>query len=298
MKDFAIYTVCCGSFWKGFAALVESVRQNSNFQDGTYLYVVYSPEDLPAEFSKWRKTRSEEIVVVDCRDAELQAEVEHLRRERFGPAFLKLNIFEDEIRAKCSLFLDSDMLCLGDLTSLGTMKRPVAVVDTADYLEVPPTKEDFYKDEMHANGGFFTFEPNKDTFEKFKEMYAADPAAFPMSDQDVLKEWDRREDVFDLVGSQWNCIKTSFTKLYGLRSLPADVKVLHFLATKPWQFAGEVGRWEMNRATIRLEYLWWKYFVESGYSSSVVVSKVGPLYRTLKAHFFATIRRAKRKYGR
>ncbi|MGJ8638593.1 MAG: glycosyltransferase [Opitutaceae bacterium] len=298
MKDFAIYTVCSGSFWRGFAALVESVRQNANLPVDSYVFIVYTPEDVPVEFTQWQKTRTEEIVVVDCRDAELQGNADHLRLKRLLPAFLKLNIFEDTVRAKCSMLLDSDMICLGDLSEVGGYERPVAVTDSALYLETPPTKEEFYKQSMHVNTGFFTFQPDKKLYATFKELYDADPSAFQLADQDVYNEWERRNDIVELVGSKWNCIKTVFTGPDGLRVLPVDVRILHFLVSKPWELGVKIGRWEMNPATIRLEYLWWSYYEKSGYSSNLIAPKVMPLCRYIKAHFFATIRRTKRKLSR
>jgi len=302
-------TIVTPEFWPGFAALLQSLGDNGGLgaQAGVQWTVICDPSSAPAE---WLAERSEDITLYPLGNlpkvAVLSAQNQGRRMEL---ALQKLGIFALPPELGRCVYLDSDMICLGDVSELAALPAISAAFDHLQFTGTPsPLPEG---QPVEFNTGVFVFSPNRGIFDELCCVYGERHAErFHKGDQDVFFFWAKSHEVNPL-GSEWNFSKRHQDKVGAAwvgRNLHR-IKFLHFVGAKPWTPNAEINtfrechyRW--------MEEMWWDYFERSGFakhmdnpprrSTAFVRQRVLPWSKPaiLKEHAVRGCRLAKRLLGR
>lgn len=178
---------------------------------------------------------------------------------RFIPSILTLESF-NVIGYDKVLYLDSDMLVIGDISELFKIgANIIATRDTSEYIrltEVKPINDDSIK----LNGGFLLLDGNfiksrnhvdkmLDVFQNIKEP--------TFLDQSILNEYLKNFEVC-FVSSDFNLLKRCFddSKSDELKKHLSDIKIIHYVGEKPWM--DKQKEFEKNYKAI--EKLWFNYY--------------------------------------
>lgn len=266
--SFRFVTIVTPEFWPGFAALVQSLTENAGFGEAGYEIVAICDERQAPE--TWLKTRAERITLFPVSELPkielLSAQNQGMRMEN---ALQKLGVFALPEAWGKSIFIDSDIVCLGSLRGLGDFPALTAAPDMpmmqADLPEDPLADPEF-----EYNTGLFVFEPDARIFAELQEVYRLrHHERTHKGDQDVFNLWVRERGIpVHLLGSEWNFAKR-YQDFLGRRWIGDRIdrlKTMHFVGVKPWTKNRDVTTFRECHYR-RLEELWWDYFDRSGFAA-------------------------------
>lgn len=261
-RTITFVTLASNAYWLGFAALVESIRTNSQLCISQYKFMVYSTDPIPEWVKNWARERSEKIEFHVGKELNDFVSLSKQRYERLSVSIKKLGLFGIPHQGTDRhIFVDSDMLCLGSLSEIFQFEPFAGVPNSKSFLEVidgsDPTD--------HINGGFFIFEPSKEGRDELFTIYQTEPDRFTQfGDQDVIAEWVRQGRSVTYMPSEWNCLKGWLLEQNGSINLQTlgKVRILHFTGESPWEFNSRI---RLNEGRyLRLELMWWRYLKGSG----------------------------------
>lgn len=262
-------TIVTDDFWPGFAVLLQSLEENSALgPDGFQMVVLCDVDRAPRS---WLAGWGDSVELVSM---EVLPRIELLspqnQGERMEGALQKLGLFAlPEEWGRC-VFIDSDMVCLGDLRPLRGMVPLTAACDELCGLGWETEVSDVCTPEI--NTGLMVFEPSRTVFEELRSVYIRRHGERThKGDQDVINMWLQETGwPVHRLGSEWNFSKR-FQDSTGRRWIKeriGNVKILHFVGAKPWTNNAEINtfrechyRW--------MEEIWWDYFERSGFAGQM-----------------------------
>ena len=260
-------TIVSADFWPGFAALVQSLAENSALDAGEYeIQVICDLEQAP---HRWIETRNERISLLALStipNIALLSPQEQGRR--METAMQKLGVFALPEAAGPRVYIDSDMVCLGSLRELLEMPAMAAACDDIGGFDTGKSAKEL--EQFEINTGLLVFQPSATDFAELLSVYERRHGERRFKgDQDIINMWlqDSGRPVRRL-GSEWNFSKR-FQDQTGARWIKeriGQIKILHFVGAKPWYD---------NRAikTFRechyrwMEEIWWDFFERSGFAA-------------------------------
>lgn len=241
MQSITFITLASNAYWLGFAALLESIRSNSELDDSQYKFLAYSTDEIPNWVRDWANNRPEQIDFKVGGELEDFVELSTQRFERLSISIKKLGLLGIQHQGTDRhIFIDSDMLCLGSLEEIVNFPPFAGVPNSTKFLSAIDGSDKTY----HINGGFFVFEPSIADRDELFSIYRENPDSFTnFGDQDVLAEWVKRGRKVNWMPSRWNCMKGLLVppgeKLN--REQLSGVKLLHFTGDNPWNFNNKIG---------------------------------------------------------
>jgi hypothetical protein len=257
-----LVSIVTEDFWPGFAALLQSLGENAGWGVDEFQFTAICDVDRAPH--AWLAGREERVELFPrVRIPEVVPLSAQTQGKRMENALQKLGVFAlPEEWGKC-VYVDCDMVCVGPLRELETIEPFAAAGEVlAGFGVRDPSALD-----CEVNTGLMVFQPGHGQFEALCRTYAeTHHLRRHKGDQDVINAWLEGREIHRL-GSEWNFSKR-FQESVGLpwiKQRTGQIKVLHFVAAKPW---------ESNRTinTVReckyqwLEEIWWDYFDRSGFA--------------------------------
>lgn len=258
-------TIVTPAFWPGFAALLQSVAENGclKSRSGVRWLVVCEQSSAPSE---WLAQRHEDIRLYPLEDLpKVPVLSKQNQGRRMEHALQKLGIFALPSDLGRCVYLDSDMVCLGDLSALENLPALSAAYDHLQFTGGPSPLAS--GEHVEFNTGVLSFVPGGKIFEELCTIYRQKHAErFHKGDQDVFYFWAQHREVNPL-GSEWNFSKRHQDKVGSawIRLRLSQIKFLHFVGAKPWTPNSEINT--VRECRYRwMEEIWWDYFEKSGFA--------------------------------
>jgi hypothetical protein len=258
-----LLTIVTDDFWPGFAALLQSLEDNSGLQPHDFkISVVCDLDKAPQNWLADRRSRVE-LVSLDVLPSIKVLSPQDQGRRMEG-ALQKIGLFALPEEWGSCVFIDSDMVCLGDIRLLRDTKPLAAAND--QIRGMGGTREVADRGAADINTGLLVFKPSRKVFEELRTVYAQRHGERThKGDQDVINMWiDQTGHSVYRLGSEWNFSKR-FQDEMGLPWVKKhinQVKFLHFVGVKPWTSNGQI-RTARECRYRWLEEIWWDYFDRS-----------------------------------
>ncbi len=220
-----VATVASDAFTDYVVVLLDSIHRHNPWFAGLPLRVFWSPQLAPLSLENQERVRQAHpgttLVSVDG------AAYERYRPEtppRLMPALLTLEAFgiRDADRV---VFLDADMVCLGDLTDLFTLDVDLAGCPTGSDRAAKEARAGIFGRSLSINTGVLAIGPRylNDATQRRLARYPSGQFA----DQDVVNRFLRGRPVY--------CLDHRFNyhAEFFWRGDETDVRLLHYAGTKP-----------------------------------------------------------------
>ena len=161
----------------------------------------------------------------------------------FRRSWTKLHLW-DQIEYKKLVYLDTDLLVLGDLSELFNYSQLSCAYDTN-----PP---------QICNTGVVILEPQEGMFEKMKHAIYEKKLYEGIGDQGFINSFFGS---FTPIHPSYNVPRISGTGL-GDQMKRNVTKIVHYVCKKPWK-CGREGRAYCGCGYKRLNYVWWEHWDEA-----------------------------------
>lgn len=257
-----LVSIVTQDFWPGFAALLQSLGENSGW--GVAEFVFTAVCDVDHAPHDWLGSRKENIELFPLKNipsiTPLSAQTQGKRMEN---ALQKLGVFALPEEWGTCIYMDCDMICVGQIRDLETVEPFAAAGEVlAGFGVRDPSTLD-----CEINTGLIVFKPGHGQFEQLRRTYEdMHHLRRHKGDQDVINAWLKGREIHRL-GSEWNLSKR-FQEGVGLPWIKqhiGEVKVLHFVAAKPWESNNTINT--IRECNYRwLEEIWWDYFERSEFA--------------------------------
>jgi hypothetical protein len=259
-------SIVSSDFWPGFAALAESLANNSGLCLEEYeLVVICDPARAP---SSWLASRRERITLFPAADLpSITILSPQSQGRRMEQALQKLGVFALPQEWGTCVYIDSDMICLNPIKELPTMQPLTAACDFLSGFgkALDPSLQKC----SDINTGLMVFAPSGTTFAELRSVYSRrHQERVHKGDQDIINLWiqESGQDVHRL-GSEWNFSKRlqDVTGLRWVKENTEKIRILHFVGAKPWTPNSEIHTLRECRYGW-MEGVWWDYFEKSGFA--------------------------------
>lgn len=261
-----LVSIVSPDFWPGFAALAQSLVENSGFDRDDYeLVAICDPASAP---TKWIASRRERVSVLPISELPaipvLSAQSQGKRMEQ---ALQKLGVFALPEEWGTCVYIDSDMVCINPIGELAVMEPLSAACDfLSGFGKELKQSSDGNAD---INTGLMVFSPSAASFRELVTLYNERHAERThKGDQDIINMWIRETgQPVHRLGSEWNFSKRlqDTTGMQWLKSHIEQIKILHFVGAKPWASNREITTVRECRYQF-LELIWWDYFDRSKFA--------------------------------
>jgi hypothetical protein len=288
MNKIIFTSIVTNNFWPGFAALTQSIFENSELTSDEYEFLVIC--DVHNAPISWLKSRKEKIHLHSISTLpDIPVLTPQSQGKRMEIALQKLGIFMLPQSDGVLVYIDADMICLSSLRDLFNFKPIVAAYDgfydvnasaqNAAKKHVLRRKElqvGFFKKNQNIkitnelNTGLVVFEPSQKIFKELIDTYHKYHLTKHLKgDQDIFNLWALGvSKCVNPLNSMWNFSKRH-QNILGYKWIADNlsrIKLLHFVNCKPWYTSKEItGKWECR--FLRLELIWWKYYAKSHFTS-------------------------------
>ncbi len=253
-------------FWPGFAALLQSLSENASL--GTHEYEVQVICDTSQAPIPWLASRKENVTLLQ--ESAIPA-IEILSRQeqgkRMDQAMQKLGVFALPKSEGARVYVDCDMICLSSLRELLDFAPLAAACEELCGFDSGRSAVDL--NGVDINTGLMVFAPSQEAFSELQSVYVRRHGErCYKGDQDVVNMWLQETGrSLHRLGSEWNFSKR-FQDLTGRRWAQkriGEVKLLHFVGTKPWTSNRDVNTFRECHYEW-MENIWWDYFQRSGFA--------------------------------
>lgn len=252
------------SDWPGFAALVQSIQENSGLGAANCRFVVFADPDPGAE--RWVCTRGETIKIRPLTDLSPTA------RAAPDADLIELSLWNVCDEGERLVHLAPDLLCLS----------PLADLDEICPFAAAPADAKGMSADIHTS--FMIFQPSSEVFHELLERHEAAPDHFQAGGaQDVINHWlalaDKAPTVC-LLSSLWN-LPRRLLEQTSAESGMNQIRFLRFEGFKPW--------WSNARlesladcSHMTTEKLWWPYFLRSRFplDDTPGLGRINPFWRS------------------
>lgn len=262
-------SIVTDDFWPGFAALLQSLEDNSGLRAHEYKVSVVC--DLDKAPRKWLSEKLSRVELVSLNALPgIKVLSPQDQGRRMEGALQKIGLFALPEEWGSCVFIDSDIVCLGDIRALRDVEPLAAASDQMRGMGAAGRVAD--KSAADINTGLLVFGPSLKVFEELRSVYAQRHGERThKGDQDVINMWiEETGHPVHRLGSEWNFSKR-FQDEMGLPWVKKhidQVKLLHFVGVKPWSSNREVRT--VRECRYRwLEEIWWDYFDRSGLSTNM-----------------------------
>ena len=260
--------LCSGSYWMGFAALVESILRNGCLDINNYNFQVYTNDSVPDFVQKWIDNREEKILISSASVLDRVKPRVTQEQQRLTEALRKITLLGEHnktIEAR-HILIDADMICIGSIEQLLEFNGFHSAPNSLEkFITV---NQDNRANSTEINSGFMAFKPSNTICDDLIRIYNAHPQRYTKAaDQDVFNEWQRQSGMIQLIGSEWNCLKTVYAKLNKkseYNQILKKTKILHYILDKPWELPSNPAKLSLQRSQFKLERLWWRYYLTAG----------------------------------
>jgi hypothetical protein len=253
-------------FWPGFAALAESLANNSGFGPSEYELVAICDVELAPR--GWLASRREPITLFPAADLPSIAVLSpQSQGKRMEQALQKLGVFALPEEWRTCVYIDSDMICLNSIKELSEMQPLTAACDFLSGFGKaldPSTRKC-----SDINTGIMVFAPSPTMFNELQSVYVRrHEERVHKGDQDIVNMWIQETGrAVHRLGSEWNFSKRLQT-VTGPRWVKENmdkIRILHFVGAKPWTPNAEINSFRECRYQW-MENIWWDYFERSGFA--------------------------------
>lgn len=257
-KKLAICTVCNDQFLPGALCLIQSFLQSNKWFSGDII-INYSEKHSPlSENSRAALSKLSPLVKFNVINDREYTKVFNrflllwrgTSRERFLPSLFTYEVFELVENYDQALFLDSDMLVIGDISHIFNLNHPIVVTPDAGEYDLNRTYSSF-------NGGFLLISNSiqgKKTKSQLLQL-SEKTSNHHYADQSILNDYFKKSARY--LNSQYNCLKRCFPdELFS--TFDKDIKIIHYVGAKPWQTTTQPFELKYSR----IENLWKKNYVK------------------------------------
>jgi hypothetical protein len=258
-------SIVTSDFWPGFAALLQSLSENSGLGPGEFEFVAICDVDRAPH--AWLQGRSEQVRLIPLAAIPVVSVLSpQSQGKRMENALQKLGIFALRPEEGPYVYIDVDMVCLSPIREIAEFQPITAGSEVMSGFDTGVRPEDL--GDVEINTGLLVFQPEAGVFDELQETYRRmHDRQRHKGDQDVINVWARGRSLHRL-GAEWNFSKRFQEKL-GLPWIQqriAQVKILHFVGVKPWTSNREIRT--VRECRYRwLEEIWWDYFERSGFAA-------------------------------
>lgn len=264
MIDFV--TIVSDDYWPGAAALIHSVKSNSRLSINQYRFNIVC--NLDAVPRRWLSSRDENINLLSFSELPVIPVLTPQKQgHRMEVALQKISIFALPSINSHYVYIDSDMVCLGSLTSLLSLQKFSLCPDEIYGFGFDRSDSELSKVEL--NTGLMVFEPSFNTYQSILSYYKNHHHEISFKgDQDIINGWIRSNNIeVNYLSSKYNFCKRFQDKIgrFRTRALIKNLRILHFVGAKPWMSNSQIVS-QRECLYYNLERLWWRYFESSRYS--------------------------------
>ncbi len=260
-------SIVTGDFWPGFAALLQSLSENSGLDPSEFEFVAICDTDTAPR--EWLKGRFEQVRLLPLHAIPAVPVLSpQSQGKRMENALQKLGIFALPPDWGPCVYIDVDMICLGPISELAKVPPIAAGSEALSGFDTGVDPEDLA--DVEINTGLLVFEPKVGAFEELQDTYRGlHERHRHKGDQDVINAWllKKGQSVHRL-GGEWNFSKRfqdGMGRPWARRRL-GQFKILHFVGVKPWTDNARVDT--MRECKYRwMEEIWWDYFERSGFAA-------------------------------
>lgn len=253
-------------FWPGFAALAQSLVENSGLDREDYELVAIC--DRAFAPTKWIASRHERIAVLSISKLpEVPVLSTQSQGKRMERAMQKLGVFALPEEGGNRIYIDSDMICLGSLREL--LRTPALAAACEELCGFDTGKNPADLHDVEINTGLMVFEPSQEAFGELQSVYARRHRERSFKgDQDIVNMWLQETGrPVRRLGSEWNLSKRfqDHTGRRWIKDRIAQAKILHFVGAKPWTPNSEIKTFRECHY-MWMEAIWWDYFDRSDFA--------------------------------
>lgn len=263
-------TLCSGSYWKGFAALVQSIHDNSELALESYQFLVLTNDPLETCPQTWAQNRAETIEIRHSANLDQIVSKAPQKQAHLNDALKKLALIgqSNGDSQMTHILIDCDMICLNSLKGIENIPPFAAAPDS---LDTRFDHEQITHYQGDINTGFFTYTPDPKLSQELIQRYNRSPEDYcDTADQQVINTWNETARRIQPISTDWNTMKTIYVHASPTEKaqLNASVKILHFIIQKPWSPVTEIGKWKNQKVYYPLERQWWQHFQRSNFENT------------------------------
>jgi lipopolysaccharide biosynthesis glycosyltransferase len=235
-------SVCNKDYLIGFEVMLKSlIDNNPRVVNENLPFVIISNDLNPEDLITSRKIYNN--IHIKRFDTEKYSEIEKLKdQQRMFGDYTKYEIFS-LTEFKKIIFLDCDIVVLGNIDYLIDYEKPFGAVREL-YIDQYNTGV------MVISGEFLNEKITKDLIH-LTTIYGITEHL----DQDIIDYYF--SDIITPISIEYNYLKTYSKEIFKNSGLPKYIKILHFIAKKPWQNKPLVF---LEEGTIWQEKYWFDYY--------------------------------------
>jgi len=230
-EKFVVTTVCNDLFVPGLKSLIKSIiKHNVWFNYDIVVFHNNSSTKLSNKSKKDLTNFYSKIKFKNVDDIYDKINIKKNSRKRFISSFLTIETF-NMIGYDKAIFLDSDMLCLGDLSDVFSYDIDFGV--TRDTNKYNLQTKNSYNKNITFNGGFLVVGKRYLNSKTYNDLFdLCNNTTTDFADQFVMNEYFKNKNIF-YFNSKYNALKRCFPD-EKFNNVFNDVRLLHFVGKKPW----------------------------------------------------------------
>lgn len=252
--DIALYTIVCNNgFIDGTRVMIHSFIKNNQWFTGKIVILCDSKISEISPDQRLDITKIYENVEFREIDSSVYSKmIDHFKKQatnaqlRFIPSFYTFEIFDSIKNHDFIIYLDSDMLVLGDVSELFSTNYPILVSPDAGEFRIGSKYSMF-------NGGLLVLK--RDSYEmRYREKlinHALSMKSMPLADQSVMNSFFT--DQVMMLNSNYNCLKRCFPD-NKFNQFKSGIKIVHYVGSKPW----DIYKSNFESRYQKIEHLWKK----------------------------------------
>jgi hypothetical protein len=270
--NICVCTVCNDSFVDGAKVMITSFLENNKWYSGDIVIFYNSTySNLSIDSINSLSMIYHRIIFKEVKDFEYSEVFKRFTRlysgtsrERFLPSFFTYDVFEISKKYNKTLFLDSDMLVLSDISEIFHLSDDIIVTPDAGIYD-PLSKFTTF------NGGFILCNGDMSHHKKNLLNFSLSSNNVDLAEQGIMNEYFNKN--VTMISSDFNCLKRCFPDA-NFDNFSNSIKIIHYVGSKPWN-PNKKGK-ELNYS--KLEKLWTDFFSESILTSNKKLSIITSSY--------------------
>jgi hypothetical protein len=248
-----VCTICNDSFVDGAQVMLTSFLNNNKWYTGDII-IFYNSTYSSLSINSINKLSSiyTKIIFKRIYDSEYTSVFERFTKlysgtnnARFMPSFFTYETFEISSKYDKTLFLDSDMLILDDISEIFHLTDEIIVTPDAGVYDLSRKFKTF-------NGGFILCNGNQSKHKSKLLEFSKYCENTSLAEQGIMNEYF---DSFTMLSSDYNCLKRCFPDSK-FKEFSKNIKIIHYVGAKPWH-ENKSGK-EADYS--KIEMLWMDYF--------------------------------------
>ena len=253
-KKIAICTICNDEFSIGAQTMIYSFLENNNWFTGDI--IIFHNSDyskLSLENIELLSRLYKNIIFKEVKTSDYSSLIDKFNKsnnsKRFIPSLFTFEAFELAAEYDRTLYLDSDMVILKNISELFSISTEISVTPDSG-------KYDLRKKYNTFNGGFLLIDSVTYPKQYKKKLldFSLTCTDMRLADQSIMNDFFKNK--VHYLDSRYNCLKRCFPD-NNFKSFDKNIKIVHYVGAKPWVNKESRPPHENNYTSI--EQLWKNY---------------------------------------